>query len=188
MDDGGGSEAGLRGVMGVDWYGTGPVFLAATVAQYVRRKLQTRRVTGFLCTTPAPVWRFRHCCYACAPIRSCTLQDGRVAQIEYEPSAERGKKLSNTIRKIAINTGGGDAPGLNAVIHGAVYAARGLGWEILGIREGYDGILEPERYPDCGLPEPKRRLRSLPKQCATFGWMGRISWLWSGELRWTISG
>jgi len=31
-----------------------------------------------------------------------------------------------------------DAPGLNAVIHGAVYAARGLGWEIVGIREGYD--------------------------------------------------
>jgi 6-phosphofructokinase 1 len=59
--------------------------------------------------------------------------------------------LTNTIRKIAVNTGGGDAPGLNAVIHGAVYAARGLAWEIVGIREGYDGILEPERYPDGGV-------------------------------------
>ncbi|HZD32195.1 MAG TPA: ATP-dependent 6-phosphofructokinase [Candidatus Angelobacter sp.] len=59
--------------------------------------------------------------------------------------------MSDTITKIAINTGGGDAPGLNAVIHGAVYAARGLGWEIVGIREGYDGILEPERFPDGGL-------------------------------------
>lgn len=36
--------------------------------------------------------------------------------------------MSEAIKKIAINTGGGDAPGLNAVIHGAVYAARGLGW------------------------------------------------------------
>ena len=46
--------------------------------------------------------------------------------------------MSATIKRIAINTGGGDAPGLNAVIHGAVYEARGLGWEIVGIRDGYD--------------------------------------------------
>lgn len=64
--------------------------------------------------------------------------------------------MSDTIKTIAINTGGGDAPGLNAVIHGAVYAARGLGWRILGIREGYDGMLEPERYPDGGLVELRR--------------------------------
>jgi uncharacterized membrane protein YjjP (DUF1212 family) len=38
-------------LLGVDWYGTGPVFLAATIAQYVRRKLLTRRVNVFLCTT-----------------------------------------------------------------------------------------------------------------------------------------
>ncbi len=59
-------------------------------------------------------------------------------------------------RRIAINTGGGDAPGLNAVIHGAVYAARGLGWEIFGIRDGYDGLLMPERYPNGGLIELHR--------------------------------
>src|SRR5271157_921949 len=57
---------------------------------------------------------------------------------------------------LAINTGGGDAPGLNAVIHGAVYAARGLGWQVLGIREGYDGLLEPDRYPNGGLVELHR--------------------------------
>ncbi len=59
-------------------------------------------------------------------------------------------------RRIAINTGGGDAPGLNAVIHGAVYAARGLGWQIFGIRDGYDGFLEPQNYPDGGLIELRR--------------------------------
>ncbi len=59
-------------------------------------------------------------------------------------------------RRVAINTGGGDAPGLNAVIHGAVYAARGLGWQIFGIRDGYDGFLEPQNYPDGGLIELKR--------------------------------
>ncbi len=62
------------------------------------------------------------------------------------------------IKKVAINTGGGDAPGLNAVIHGAVYAARGMGWEIVGIRDGYDGILEPQRYPDGGVIELKRSI------------------------------
>jgi len=67
-------------------------------------------------------------------------------------------KLSNTIKTIAINTGGGDAPGLNAVIHGAVYAARGLGWQVLGIREGYDGLLEPDRYPNGGLVELHRSI------------------------------
>ncbi len=60
------------------------------------------------------------------------------------------------MKRIAINTGGGDAPGLNAVIHGAVYAARRLGWQIFGIRDGYDGFLEPQNYPDGGLIELRR--------------------------------
>jgi len=64
--------------------------------------------------------------------------------------------MSKTGKRIAICTGGGDAPGLNAVIHGAVYAARGLGWEILGIRDGYDGLLEPTRYPNGGVVELRR--------------------------------
>ncbi len=53
-----------------------------------------------------------------------------------------------SIRRIAISTGGGDAPGLNAVIQAAVYAATGLGWEVFGIRDGYDGLLAPQKYPD----------------------------------------
>src|SRR5512146_1623235 len=64
--------------------------------------------------------------------------------------------MSNQHRRVAINTGGGDAPGLNAVIHGAVYAARGLGWKIFGIRDGYDGLLEPQQYPEGGLVELHR--------------------------------
>lgn len=43
--------------------------------------------------------------------------------------------------KIAISTGGGDAPGLNAVIRGAVLAAVHRGWECVGIRRGYGGLL-----------------------------------------------
>jgi len=59
--------------------------------------------------------------------------------------------MSQTIKRIAINTGGGDAPGLNAVIQAATFAAHKVGWEVFGIREGYSGILDPQNYPDGGL-------------------------------------
>jgi 6-phosphofructokinase 1 len=55
------------------------------------------------------------------------------------------------IRRIAINTGGGDAPGLNAVIRAVVLAAINHGWECVGVRDGFNGILCPERYPQGGL-------------------------------------
>ncbi|MEZ4302077.1 MAG: ATP-dependent 6-phosphofructokinase [Polyangiaceae bacterium] len=48
------------------------------------------------------------------------------------------------MRKIAINTGGGDAPGLNAVIRAATLAAIEHGYEVWGIRHGYRGLLDPE--------------------------------------------
>jgi 6-phosphofructokinase 1 len=47
------------------------------------------------------------------------------------------------IRRIAILTGGGDCPGLNAVIRGVVRAAIiEHGWEVLGIQDGFDGLLD----------------------------------------------
>jgi 6-phosphofructokinase 1 len=46
-------------------------------------------------------------------------------------------------RRIAIVTGGGDAPGLNAVIRAVVLAAGRLGWECHGIRDGFNGLLAP---------------------------------------------
>ena len=50
------------------------------------------------------------------------------------------------IRRIALTTGGGDAPGLNAVIRAVTLAALKRGWEVLGIRNGYDGLLFPEDF------------------------------------------
>lgn len=55
------------------------------------------------------------------------------------------------IKRIAVNFGGGYVPGLNAVITGAVLAASESGWEVVGIRDGFDGLLFPERYPDGGV-------------------------------------
>jgi 6-phosphofructokinase 1 len=59
--------------------------------------------------------------------------------------------MTKPIRRIAICTGGGDAPGLNAVIRATVTAAANRGWECMGIRDGFQGILQPERYPKGGV-------------------------------------
>jgi len=50
--------------------------------------------------------------------------------------------MSSEIRRIAINTGGGDAPGLNAVIRAVVLAAHEAGWEAYGIERSFDGLFE----------------------------------------------
>jgi 6-phosphofructokinase 1 len=55
------------------------------------------------------------------------------------------------IRRIAINVGAGYLPGINTIITGASQAAGQLGWEIVGIRDGFEGLLHPDRYPDGGL-------------------------------------
>lgn len=55
------------------------------------------------------------------------------------------------LRRIAIMVGAGYVPGMNSVVMGAALAAGKLGWELVGIRDGFDGLLHPERYPDGGL-------------------------------------
>jgi 6-phosphofructokinase 1 len=65
--------------------------------------------------------------------------------------ASRKSSRQDKIRRVAINTGGGDAPGLNAVIRAATLAAINRGWEVAGIRDGYNGLFLPEEYPDGGL-------------------------------------
>jgi len=57
----------------------------------------------------------------------------------------------SAIKRIAICTGGGDAPGLNAVIRATTLAAINRNWEVYGIRDGFNGLLFPERYISGGL-------------------------------------
>ncbi len=51
-------------------------------------------------------------------------------------------------RQIGILTGGGDVPGLNAVIKSVVYRATELGYEVLGIRRGWEGLTHQRRGPE----------------------------------------
>src|SRR5213082_1039285 len=45
--------------------------------------------------------------------------------------------------RIGVLTSGGDCPGLNAVLRGVVLAAEKLGWEVIGFRDGFEGLLRP---------------------------------------------
>ncbi|MCX5782870.1 MAG: 6-phosphofructokinase, partial [Elusimicrobia bacterium] len=45
-------------------------------------------------------------------------------------------------KRIGILTGGGDCPGLNAVVRASVKSALGLGWDVIGFKDGYEGLVE----------------------------------------------
>ena len=49
------------------------------------------------------------------------------------------------ITRIGVLTGGGDAPGLNAVIRAVVKSASNAGIECVGLEDSFDGLLEPDR-------------------------------------------
>jgi len=51
------------------------------------------------------------------------------------------KSVSRKLR-LAINTGGGDAPGLNAVLRAVTLSALNKGFEVIGIQKGYLGLLD----------------------------------------------
>lgn len=72
------------------------------------------------------------------------------------------KPHQDKIRRLAISTGGGDAPGLNAVIRAATLAGINRGWQVFGIRDGYNGLLRPEDYVEGGLvPLTRDRVRGI---------------------------
>ncbi len=76
-------------------------------------------------------------------------------------------------QRVARNTGGGDAPGLNGVIHGAVYAARGLGWlgaaAIHALSMVMDGVmvaLNPPRIDFVPIQQAIAKLKLVPPDVA----------------------
>src|SRR6187200_3275215 len=54
--------------------------------------------------------------------------------------------FQNPKMRIGILNSGGDCPGLNAVIYGVVGAASRLGWDVVGFRDGFEGLLPPGDY------------------------------------------
>jgi 6-phosphofructokinase 1 len=72
---------------------------------------------------------------------------------------KRGDTMQDKL-KLVINTGGGDAPGLNAVIHAVVMGATQRGWQVYGSRNGYEGLLDTDELVPL-TPEKVRGITSL---------------------------
>src|SRR5260221_10392189 len=49
-------------------------------------------------------------------------------------------------KRIGVLTSGGDCPGLNAVLRGVTKAADKLDWQVLGFRDGFEGLLPPSQF------------------------------------------
>src|SRR5918999_6407707 len=54
--------------------------------------------------------------------------------------------MAAPIRRIGVLTGGGDAPGLNAVIRAVVKAGTNAQCEVVGLEDSFDGLIEPDRW------------------------------------------
>lgn len=83
-------------------------------------------------------------------------------------------------RRIAVNTGGGDAPGLNAVIRAVVRSAENLGWEVYGILDSYDGLFEEDGV----VPLDRKAVRGITHQGGTIlGTTNR-----GNPMKWPVAG
>ncbi len=110
--------------------GLGCALAGVLVPSVVRVLVITRRVQiveRFIVENTGAFW------YICS-------SQARVGENTREPGKRR--KMQKHVRRIAVSTGGGDCPGLNAVIRAVVKTAIGeYGWEVVGIEDGYDGLL-----------------------------------------------
>ena len=78
-------------------------------------------------------------------------------------------------KRVAIMVGAGYIPGINAVVAGAALAAGKLGWELVGILDGFEGVLHPEKYPDGGIiPIDPRKLNIDPNTGSVIGQSARM--------------
>jgi ATP-dependent phosphofructokinase / diphosphate-dependent phosphofructokinase len=79
--------------------------------------------------------------------------------------------MTGSIRTIGVSTGGGDCPGLNAVIRAVVRAARlDYGWRVVGVTNGFNGLIWPEQSQEL-TPESIRGI--LPRGGTILGTTNR---------------
>jgi len=78
-------------------------------------------------------------------------------------------------KRVAIMVGAGYVPGINAVVAGASLAASNLGWELVGILDGFEGVLHPEKYPTGGLIDINPKLLNMdPNTSSVLGQSSRM--------------
>jgi len=74
------------------------------------------------------------------------------------------------IRRIGVLTGGGDVPGLNACIKAVTVNGTALGWDVIGIRSGYRGLLDYDLSDP--LADAKHLIPLTPSNVRTIDRMG----------------
>jgi 6-phosphofructokinase 1 len=67
--------------------------------------------------------------------------------------------MSHALRRLGVLTGGGDAPGLNAVIRAVVKAASSAGLACVGLEDSFDGLIHPEKSRLLAIPDVTGILR-----------------------------
>src|ERR1017187_10412915 len=89
------------------------------------------------------------------------------------------KQPMSKIRRIGILTGGGDVPGLNSVIKSVVYQTTGMGYEVLGIRRGWEGLtkLAPGAEFDANYVRPldRKNTRGIDRTGGTMLHTSRVN-------------
>ena len=78
------------------------------------------------------------------------------------------------MRRIAVLTSGGDAPGMNAAIRGVVRCANNQDMEVYGIERGYDGLIKGDIRKPLVVPNsiPPKASAKATKSCALTGSKG----------------
>src|SRR5215217_3487840 len=75
-------------------------------------------------------------------------------------------------KRIGILTGGGDVPGLNSVIKGVVYRGSENGYDVMGIRRGWEGLThinldDPESTARYAAPLSRENTRTIDRTGGT---------------------
>ena len=68
---------------------------------------------------------------------------------------------------IGILTGGGDCPGLNAVIRAATKSAIRLGYDVVGFLRGYEGLVDPVNYMPLDVQTRLLRVRTTDDEASS---------------------
>ncbi len=76
------------------------------------------------------------------------------------------------MKRVAVLTSGGDAPGMNAAVRAVVRTGVARGLEIVGVRQGYSGLIEGQLQP-LGARDVAGIIRAASGRCR--------SWLRTGS-------
>ena len=83
--------------------------------------------------------------------RNADHAEGSPARLSGAGALLYSPRMSSTapgaaLSRIGILTGGGDAPGLNAVIRAVVKSAANVNCEVIGLEDSFDGLIEADRW------------------------------------------